>query len=133
MIVADPSMDTIRDYIVAMVVLIDAMSDGRQPIQNCYRPKFNAGLLYESFGQGVLFPMSDHPSDDVSAEDIQDHIEIKVGPLHRPFEFGDIPGPDLVGTGGQQFGFFIMATLMPFSSLFDIAVNGSEDSVHGSD
>ena len=93
----------------------------------------DAGPFDESFGQGVLFPVSDHPSDDVSAEDIQDDIEIKVGPLHRPFELGDIPGPDLVGIGGQQFGFSIVAPLMPFSSLFDIAVNGFEDSVHGSD
>lgn len=26
---------------------------------------FNTGLLYESFGQGILFPVSDHPSEDV--------------------------------------------------------------------
>ena len=93
----------------------------------------DAGVFDESFGKGVLFPVSNHPSDHVAAEDVQDDIEIKVGPLHRAFKLGDIPGPQLVGSGGQQFGFFIMAPLMPFSSLFDIAVNGFEDSVHGSD
>jgi hypothetical protein len=71
---------------------------------NCQLAGFDilldARLLNESLGQGILFPMSDHPSNDVSAEDIHDYIEIKVGPLNRPLELCDIPGPHLVGFCG---------------------------------
>jgi hypothetical protein len=77
--------------------------------------------------------MRDHPSDDVPAENIEDDIKVKVGPLDRSLELGDIPGPHLVGGCGQEFGFLIMIPVVPPSSLFDIAVNGFEDSVHGPD
>jgi hypothetical protein len=93
----------------------------------------DAGLLNESFGQGILFPMSDHPSNDISAEYVHDDIKIKVGPFHWAFELGDIPGPNLIGSGGKQFGFFVMAPLMSPSSLFDITVLRGEDPVHGPD
>jgi hypothetical protein len=75
--------------------------------------------------------MSDHPSNNVATEDIHDHIEIKVGPLHRAFELGYIPGPNLIGSGGKQFGFLVIGPLMPPSSLFDTTVLIGEDSVHG--
>jgi len=88
---------------------------------------FDARLLDETFGQGVLLPMSDHPTDDITAEDIHDHVEIKEAPRDRAFELGDIPGPDLIGFCGQQFRFMVMGPLMSFSSLFDIAVLRGKD------
>ncbi len=39
----------------------------------------------------------------LAAEDVEHHIEIVVAELHRSTQFGDIPGPELVWTGGQQF------------------------------
>ena len=51
----------------------------------------------------ALSPGRDHPADDVAAEDVEDHVEIEVGPLGRTEEFGDVPAPDLIGAGGQQF------------------------------
>jgi hypothetical protein len=92
---------------------------------------FDARLLYESFGQGFLFTVSDHPSDDITAKDIHDYIEVKVSPLDRAFELGDIPGPNLIGFCGQQFRFLVMGPLMSPSSLFDTAMHRGENPVHG--
>jgi len=83
---------------------------------------FAACFLYESFGQRLLFPVGDHPSDDVTTEDVQDHVEVIVGPFHRALKLGDIPGPDLIWPCGQEFGLLVDAALMPSSSLFDTAV-----------
>ena len=33
----------------------------------------------------------------MAAEDVQDHVEVKAGPLGGPLELGDVPGPDLIG------------------------------------
>ena len=38
-----------------------------------------------AFSQGILFPMSDHPPSDVSTEDVEDDIEVEIGPLDWPF------------------------------------------------
>ena len=80
---------------------------------------FEARLLDEPFGQGGLFPMSDHPADDVPTEDVHDHVEVKVGPLDRAFQFGDIPGPDLIGTSSEQFWLLVLRVrqlISPFSA-----------------
>jgi len=39
------------------------------------------GLLNELFGQFRTLPMRDHPADGIAAEDVEDDIEIEVGPL----------------------------------------------------
>ena len=36
---------------------------------------FAAYFLYESFGQSLLFSLGNNPSDEVTTEDAQDHIE----------------------------------------------------------
>jgi hypothetical protein len=43
---------------------------------------FLAALLDQSLGQFRAFAISDHPAGDVTAEDIEDHVEIKVGPFN---------------------------------------------------
>ena len=65
-------------------------------------------VLGHRFGDKLLgqfggFPRSDHPADDIAAENIQDHIQVETGPFGRAFKFRDIPAPDLVGRGGQKF------------------------------
>ena len=54
-------------------------------------------------GQFGGFLRGDHPADDVAAEDVEDHIQVEAGPFGRAFEFRDVPAPDLVGRGGQEF------------------------------
>ena len=63
------------------------------------------GLGDQLLGQLRALARRDHPAHDIAAEDIKDHVQMKVGPLDRAFDLGDVPAPDLVGPGGQQFGF----------------------------
>ena len=58
---------------------------------------FEGRVLDEASCQDGAFAGSQHPSDDTSAEDIEDDVEVEVGPLGGSQEFGDVPGPDLVG------------------------------------
>ncbi len=54
-----------------------------------------SGPLDKSLGRnadrGFLFRLGDHPSNDISNENVQDHIEIKVRPLRRAFKLDGIP------------------------------------------
>ncbi len=55
--------------------------------------------------QRGAFGIGDAPADHAAAEDVEDHIEIEVGPLGWSHQLGDVPGPDFVGTFGQHSGF----------------------------
>ena len=85
----------------------------------------------ELLGQFFALPIGNHPSDDVTAEDVEDRIEVEVGPLGRPQQFGDIPSPELVGTGGQQLGLLVgrmgesVAAFARLALLFQDAVQGA--------
>ena len=87
------------------------------------------GLLDELLGQFRALPRRDHPADDMAAEDIEDDIEIEVGPLGRTQQFGDVPTPELVGSSGQQFGLVVsrmhrlIAALVGFPGLFEEAIH----------
>ena len=55
-------------------------------------------LLFGSFldelpGEFGSFARRHHPTDDVAAEDVQDHVEIEVGPLYGTTQLGDVPAP----------------------------------------
>ena len=67
-----------------------------------------AGLADQCLGQRSRLPRGYHPTNDIAAEHVEDDVEIEVAPLHRPLQFRDIPGPELVGAGGQQFRFGIL-------------------------
>ena len=89
-----------------------------------------AALLDEPGGERGILPFGDHPADDVSAEDVEQYVEVEVRPALRSEQPGDIPRPDLVGRRGEEFGFGVvrMAELIaPFSDrLF-----GGQEAVHG--
>src|SRR6266704_3202229 len=76
-------------------------------------------------GQLRAFAHGHHPAGDVAAEDIEDHVEIKVGPLGGPQQLGDVPAPELIGRGGQKFRFLIrrmgklVAALAGFAPSFE--------------
>ena len=57
--------------------------------------------LDQPFGQRRAFAGRHHPADGVAAEDVQDHVQVEVGPLGRPQERGEVPAPQLVGPRGQ--------------------------------
>ena len=62
-------------------------------------------FLDQLLGQMSPLSMSKHPADGVATVDVDDRVEIVIGPFFWSFELGDIPRPYFVGAGGQQFGF----------------------------
>ena len=92
---------------------------------------FGATLLDQPLGQLCAFAHRYHPAGDVAAEHIEDHVEIKVGPLGRPQQLGDVPAPELIGSRGQQFRFLVgrmgelIAALARFAFLFEQAIHGA--------
>jgi len=61
-----------------------------------------AGLDQDS-GQVSRLALSHHPAHHIATEDLEDDIQIEVGPHRRTAQLGDVPRPQLVGSGGQQF------------------------------
>jgi hypothetical protein len=54
-----------------------------------------AALLDQLSRQGRAFVVSDQPADDVPAENVDDDVEVEVGPLRRPERSRDIMPPSL--------------------------------------
>ena len=71
-----------------------------------------------------------HPAHHVAAEDVQDHIEVEVGPLLRPVQLGDVPAPHLIRLRGDQLGFFVGRVGRLAATFSDLVVL-VEDPVHG--
>jgi len=46
----------------------------------------------------------DLPADDLAAPDVDNHVGIEKDARNTGLKIGDIPTPDLVGTGGNEFG-----------------------------
>ena len=85
-----------------------------------------AGLADQALREGCAFVTREHPAHHVAAEDVEDHVQVKVGPLGRTQELRDVPGPDLVCGRREQFGLRVvrMAKLVP--PLADLAVFGEQ-------
>ena len=91
---------------------------------------FGDGVVEQGGEQRGAFGVGDAPADDAAAEDIEDDVEVEVGPLGRADELGDVPGPDLVGRFGQQFGLLVDGMTQLLAAGADLTVGG-EDAVHG--
>jgi len=50
-----------------------------------------AGFRDQALSQGCRFAAGKHPADHITAENVQDDIQVVVTPLDRPQEFGDVP------------------------------------------
>ena len=91
-----------------------------------------AGMFDQTLGQFGAFAIGDHPAHDETAEDIQDDIEVIAGPFRRAAQFGDVPTPQLVGLGGQQFRLLIrrmselIAAFAAFATRFQQAIHGAD-------
>ena len=91
---------------------------------------FFQGFANELLGQGGRLSFGQHPADDIAAEDVEDDVKVVVGPLGGSEQFGDVPGPDLVGSDGQELGFLVLGVaqlVAPFAQL-SFAL---EEAVHG--
>ena len=93
----------------------------------CFSQVSSMSLL----GQFGAFARRHHPADDVAAEDVEDDVEVEVGPLGRAAQLGDVPTPKLVGRGGQQLRLLIrrmgelIAALARGAVLFQDAIHGA--------
>src|ERR1019366_9368373 len=93
---------------------------------------FVAALLDQSLGQLRAFAMSDHPAGNVAAEDIEDHVEVEVGPLGGPQQLGDVPPRELLGRGGEQFWLLVggmgqlVAAFAGFAPPLEQAIQGAD-------
>src|SRR5919108_511 len=63
----------------------------------------STSLCDQFFCQRRGFAFGDHPTDHIAAEHVQNDIQVVIRPFGRTQQFGDIPAPQLVGRGGQQF------------------------------
>jgi hypothetical protein len=88
-----------------------------------------ASLGDQPLGERGVLARGEHPPDDVATEDVEDHIEIEVGPLRRAEQLGDVPAPDFVGARGQQLGHGIVGPPHLVAPFFDF-VSGVEDAIH---
>ena len=77
------------------------------------------------------FAGRDHPADHVAAEDVENDVEVKIGPLGGTAQFGDVPTPQPIGRGGQQLRFLVLG----MSELITAFARGavlSQNPIHGS-
>src|SRR5450830_1723596 len=65
-------------------------------------PLLAAGLGDQLGGQRRRLGVGQQPAHDVAAEDVEQDVEVQVGPLLKGQELRDVPGPDLVGARGQE-------------------------------
>jgi len=90
-----------------------------------------AALLGETLSERCRFPACKHLADHITAEDVEDPVEMEVGPLDGPKKLGHVPRPDLVWRGGQELGFYIgrvAELVVPLPELAFLL----QDTVHGS-
>lgn len=93
---------------------------------------FCHGVLEECFELNGTFRMLDAPADDAAADDVEDDVEIEVRPFDRPHQFGDVPGPHLIGGTGQQFGRLIDRVATLTAALCNLTMGG-KDAIHRAD
>ena len=60
------------------------------------RGMFGGGIIEQRREHGGAFSVGDAPADDSAAEDIDDDVEVEVGPFGRPHQLRDVPGLSLI-------------------------------------
>src|SRR5208337_1028638 len=88
------------------------------------------GLRDQFTGKGGKLPVGHHPPHYIAAVDVEDHVEIKVGPLYRPLELRDVPAPRFVGRSCKDLRLCILGTGYLPSPLFQLTLF-FKDPVHG--
>jgi len=78
--------------------------------------------------EGVL-PASHHPAHHVTTVDVDDHVQVVIGPLGRTVELGDVPAPHRVGLLGYQLRLDQSGVDRVVPSLVNL-ISGPQDAVH---
>src|SRR5208283_1545490 len=87
------------------------------------------GFSNEPLSQDRRFSRGYHPAHNIAAEDVHDHIQVKVSPLYRTEKFGDVPRPNLVRGCSQKLRLMIPRMTQLVSTLLDLLVL-FEDAIH---
>ena len=93
---------------------------------------FVAALADQPPGQVGAFASGQQPAHHIAAEYVEHHVQVEVRPFGRAQQLGNVPGPDLVGRGGQQLGFLVarmpqlIAPLANFLGLMQDAVHRAD-------
>ncbi len=59
------------------------------------------GVGQQRLGERGALGVGQHPARHVARVDVEDHVQVEVGPLDRAEQLGDVPRVDLVGPGRQ--------------------------------
>src|SRR5258708_31608278 len=93
---------------------------------------FSGCVLEQRGEQCGAFLVGDTPADDASAENVDDDVEIEIGPFGWSHQLGDVPRPDFVGRLRQQLRLFIDWMPQLLAPLSDF-LTSCQDAVHGAD
>ena len=74
------------------------------------------------FGELRGLSMSDHPTDDVAAKNIEDHVQVKARPLGRSLQFADVPAPDFIRSDREQLRLGVHRVTSLSAPITDLAV-----------
>ena len=87
------------------------------------------GFCDELLGQGSLFTGRHHPANHVSAENVDDDVEMVVTPFCGAAQFRYVPAPELIGRGRKKLWLAIrgMSELVASFAHFSVL---REDAVH---
>jgi hypothetical protein len=61
-------------------------------------------VAQQPFGQLLGLTGGDHPADGVAGVDVDDRVQVVVGPLRRPGQLGEVLRPALVWSVGEELG-----------------------------
>ncbi len=86
----------------------------------------------QPLGQIGTLGMGQHPADGAAAVDVDDRVEVVIGPFLGAFELGDVPRPDFIRAAGQQFRLLVLGMRELVATLADALVF-VEDAIHRSD
>src|SRR5712692_1537555 len=89
-----------------------------------------ASLIDQLFRQLFRFAFGEQPADHIATVDVQDHVQVVVAAGAGSAQFCDVPTPQLVGLGRQQFrlGIDRMTQLVAAFADFLLLV---QDAIHG--
>src|SRR5664279_496562 len=90
---------------------------------------FLARCRDQPLGQLGGFAGSHHPTHHVTAEDVEDDVDVEVSPLGRPQQLRYIPTPDLIGPGRKQLRLGVLRMPKLVATLLQFAVF-SQDAMH---
>jgi hypothetical protein len=86
-------------------------------------------LAHQPLRQAGALAMRQHPAHRITAEQIENHVQIIVAPLGRPEQLGDVPGPDLVRPRGHELRLDVLRMPQLVASFADLG-RSVEQAVH---